>query len=625
MLTPADIGGSEIWSIESTIRAGMFPTELMGASGDSALYMIKGAPLKEPPHPSGTYDLYETRRTAEGWRTVRRLSPSGAEAVFPEAGGVSADHLYHFTGATRVAGLEGGTLAEEGRATYLGKPDGTFEYIGIGSKDVETRALGRYITPAGGHVIFSTTVLESSWCTGGEPCPAKQLEPDAPPTGTGAVYDRSVGGDTRVVSLLPNDVTPAAGEEAQYQGNSADGSTVAFKVAGTLYLRVNNLETKEVTSGPATYAGLSLNGSRLFYISSGNIKMFDVATGVTVQVNTSADAQIVNIADNGDRVYFVSPSLLDGADGVAGEPNLYVWKAEGETTNFVATLEPSDVSGLPALDTWTTNVVAPNPFGEEVGPGADPSRTSPDGRFIAFESDARLTPFDNAGHTAIYWYDAATEQLRCASCDPSGASPVADARLEQFNFLKAAVAVHNLTADGSRVFFESQEPLVARDVDGGNDVYEWALEPGGTPSLHLISAGDSAQYFIPNYPFIGFNGNPLEDDILFGVSPSGSDVAFSSRTPLLSSAGRAGVPVLYDARVDGGFAEPVAPECLEACQSGLPEPMLSSSASSRFRGNGNVRKHRCTHRRHKSAKRRCRRSHKHRARRMHQKGQEDGR
>src|SRR4029077_7621293 len=128
----------------------------------------------------------------------------------------------------------------------------------------------------------------------------------------------------------------------------------------------------------ATFGGLSADGSALFYLSGGtadggNIHRLDVASKEDVEINASADASIVNVSADGSRVYFISPSQLDGTKGAAGQPNLYVWS--GAAPEFIATVSPDDLEGVPALTNWTSWVVnSPGTAGEQ-GPGADSSRT----------------------------------------------------------------------------------------------------------------------------------------------------------------------------------------------------------------------------------------------------------
>jgi len=278
-VSPPNADGREI----SAIRVppfNTFATELASPFSDSILYMTPGTPLSEPGGASGTYDLYEAVRSSSGgWLTVRHLNPSGAEAVFPEVGGVSSNHLYDFYRVTPVLGEEGGSLASNGPTNYLGRPDGSFEPIGTGSLGVDRKAEGRWISPNGDHVIFATGTCGS--------CTPIQLEPQAPENGTAAVYDRGPDGPTKVISLLPDGSTPLPGENASYQGASADGSAVAFKIAETLYVRLDDNETKLVTAEESTFAGLSADGSMLFYVHAGDIFAFNTPTGAQDEINAS--------------------------------------------------------------------------------------------------------------------------------------------------------------------------------------------------------------------------------------------------------------------------------------------------------------------------------------------------
>ncbi|MGN6588415.1 MAG: hypothetical protein ACTHKT_13255, partial [Solirubrobacterales bacterium] len=228
----------------------LFPTELASPSRDSIVYATFESPLLSPSGPNGNIDLYEALRGPSGWTTARRLTPSGDQGVNPNVGGVSSDHSYSFFHVAPIGGLGppriGGSLAGEFGAAYLSKPDGTVEAVAIGAEGEEPLAQGRYISEGGKHVIFSTGKqdVQSIWCqsaiVGGHECKALKLEPNAPETGTGAVYDREAGGTAHVVSLLPPNITPTAGQQALYQGASKDGTSIAFKIEGNLYLRVNS-------------------------------------------------------------------------------------------------------------------------------------------------------------------------------------------------------------------------------------------------------------------------------------------------------------------------------------------------------------------------------------------------
>jgi hypothetical protein len=600
-----------------------FPMELDSPVGDSFIFDTSRSPLKTPPGANGRIegDVYEAKRSDAGWQTVRHVTPTGAETVIPMPGGISADHGYNFVFVpVKLSGLPfNGSLGREGDGDFLGDPTGSYELTGVGSLGVERLAQGRYISPGGAHVIFSTgrTAEESGWCylIDVDPkltCSAVRLEPEAPPTGTGAIYDRTADGPTHVVSLLPGNKTPGAGENAIYQGVSSDGSSVAFKVGDTLYVRADNgspgANTEEVANSGATFAGISAEGAYLFYVVGGNIHRFSTESGKDEQLNSSGDAEMVNVSADGSHVYFISPSQLVGAEGMPSEPNLYAW-SDGALT-YVATVAESDTTGSPALTNWISQVAGPAPNGFVIGPGNDSSRTTPDGSVIVFESRAQLTPLhDNAGHEAIYRYETLDDSLTCVSCGAVGSPATADARLQPpaERELEPRTVVHNLTADGGRVFFETSEPLVEGDLDSVNDVYEWQATEGIAP-LALISSGNATA-------FAQTPGVSPEPNILMGVSADGSDVFFRSLEPLVPGAPEGGAMAIYDARVGGGFPIPSpAPACLglDTCRAASDAaPALERAGSQSLAGTGNVkpRKHRRCHRKHKRREQKQRRCH----------------
>jgi len=638
LVTPPDSNGrllSDIAAFRDPYD--LFPAEPVSPSGNSFVFETGGSALPAPLGGNGKVygDRWETQRGPTGWQVVRHVTPSGAELPTPEPGGLSADHDYNFVFAPLQAdGIStNGSLTAEGEADYLGDPSGHFELTGVGSLGVERLVQGRYISPGGKHVIFSTgrSPAASGWCyhfhhPPAHICPVAKLEPDAPPAGTGAIYDREADGPTHVVSLLPGDVTPAAGEEAFYQGAAADGSSVAFTIGepllGTLYIRVNNgaenAKTEKVSANPTTFGGISDDGRYLYYLSGvsegqrfrGDIHRFDTVTEEDQVVNSSGDAEMVNVSADGSHVYFISPSQLDGSKGTAGERNLYAWS--GGSPEYVATVDTADTEGGVALNRWAQ---ASAPSAEQrSGPGSATSRTTPDGSVIVFESHAQLTSYDNAGHSEIYRYDNEDKSLICVSCNPDGTPASADAHLETMApatvfALEPSTVIHNVTNDGTRVFFESSEALVESDGDTVNDVYEWQQTPSGG-TLMLISSGHSTEYAHTVPPTVFPN-------LLMGVSPSGDDVLFTSFEPLLPGAPVGGAPAVYDARVDGGFPAPLAPVTCseEACRPpAFSPPALGAAGSAGLRGAGNVtpskrgRKHhhrRCHRRANRHKRRGC--------------------
>jgi len=594
LVTPPDANGL---FPRSFIGAGggrnNFSTPLASPSGENVVFDTEGAlPGTEG---NGSVDAYEAIRGQGGW-TSHVVSPSGAQAEQPGPGGLSADHAYAFWESGNSGGLALGGLD----TSYVRLPGGDFELFGEGSMGTDQAADAKLITPGAGHIVFAT----------GRFAPAVQLEPDAPEAPIGAIYDRTPGG-TQVVSLLPNDAAPSV--PAIYQGASTDGSVIAFKVEETLYVRLEGTTTVEVASGNLRFAGISQDGETIFYFRPdgsenpvrGDIYAFDTTTEATTPIVTGGGSTVVNVSADGSHVYFVSTQQLGGGEGTPGADNLYVW--DGSTTRFIATLDPSDLTafdpnGLVNLATWTT-YASGNALDENHGPANNPSRTTPDGAILVFQSHASLTPYDGDGHSEIYMYDAGSEALTCVSCNPTGAPATSDAELQGFRGgapTNALSQIPNVTGDGRTVFFQSPEALVPGDGDGATDVYEWRE---GT--LFLISSGDS-------------DGTP---DFLYGMTPDGHDVFFETRDALLPEDRSGGAGAIYDARVGGGFPATqgevsCTPE--DNCQ-GAPSlsPQLSAPSSESFQSSPGVRPQHCrkgTHRAKRHGRSRCVKNHRHRRR-----------
>jgi hypothetical protein len=589
LVTPPDTGGRIPTGSPFGILGSAIPTPLASPDGGSVLFAVEGGSLGGLPG-SGYLDSYEARRRSDGRWITSFAGLSGAEAQESIPEGASPGHGITFHDVSTAGGsLDTG---DPNGAFYLRYRDGGVEPVGRGSLGDDTRAEPREVSEDGTRVVFATGL--------GNLAPSIQLEPDAPPTGTGAVYQRALGGPTRVVSLLPNDVKPAAGEDAAYVGASADGSAIAFEIEGILYLRLDGKQTVPVASGDPRFGGLSRDGRRLVYlqpneaeplvagtqIPQGAIHVFDPEGGGDTPIGSGDKAVLVNVSADASHVYFVSPQKLDGSKGVTGADNLYVW--DGSTSRFIATLEHEDVTGdgeAGGLGLWVPLAVDASPNGTTGGPASAPSRSTPDGAVLVFEAAADLAPsYATGGHIEVYRYSALAGSLACVSCNPTGARPVSDAALmsrpsgEAFISLppiNAITEIANVTPDGGRVLFQSGDRLGLSDRDVALDVYEWrASGVGGCARgggcIGLISSGQSTG-----------------DEYLYAMSADGSDVFFWSGERLLSE-DIGDAPSIYDARIGGGApASPAAVNpCLgEACQPAVTPPAEPNSI---VEGEGNV-------------------------------------
>jgi hypothetical protein len=536
-----------------------FPTLEASPDGNRASFLIEGG-LIPGNEGAGAFngDLYLATRGSEGW-TSEVTGPSGKEAVGPQPGSVSPDQTYSF-------------WEEPLTAVHIRCPDGHSELVGRGSLGEDPRVNAKLITENGSHIIFQTTNF------GGHV--AQQLEPNAPPAGTAAVYDRSAEGPTHVVSLLPGDVVPAEKEDAAYLGTSEDGEGIVFSIGGAIYIRLDDAETLKVAEPGATFAGVSEGGKRVFYVEGGDLFAYDTEAKTAIAFSESSDVTPVNVATGGTRAYFISPTVLtsepnpEGEEAEGGKENLYL-SEEGQIS-FIGIVTERDVVGEERPD---GNVGGLGLWVESLGfsaPAIDPSRTTPSGATFLFESRADLTGFNSEGFAQVYRYDQTQNRLTCLSCSPTGTPPTSDASLQsvaasQPSLLPASAhaKIPNQSPDGKRAFFQTAEPLVVADTDKLLDVYEWEEDgvgscekPGGC--TYLISGGHSSS-----------------PDFLFAMSASGNDVFFRT-TDILLSRDLESTLSLYDARVEGGFPEPVIPpECEgEGCHPYTPPPAIPTKPPS---------------------------------------------
>jgi len=536
---------------------------------------------------SGGIDGYRAQRgagahPAAGW-TNELFGPTYAQVGIGGSGrqrGVAADQRYWFFG---IGGEE--PLEETLEGEYLRTPAG-FEVLGQGSLGTDMGAGARYVSGGGTHVVFFSKA---------------HLEDEAAPAGTVAIYDRAAGSSSaEVVSVKPDGSPFGAGQDASYVASSEDGAAVVFTVAGALYLHRGGTTT-EIAAAPSTFAGISADGERVFYLDTtffaepppAGLFVCEVQAGpcagpgAQAPTEIASDSILINVSPDGSQVFFSSKDALTGSEesdnheqAQAGERNLYVW--DGASTRFLAVLDPADFLSFGGEDLedmfrWTKAISA----GQDVGRANSPTRATPDGEVFVFQSHAQLTAYDNGGHGAIYRYAPAAEpgaRLTCVSCDPSGAAASGDALLQIFGgkaggVTRESTLIPNVTDDGSAVFFQSPDRLLPEDANGVQDVYEWKAKGAGGCQrlggcLALISSGQGER-----------------SSLLYGMSADGRDLIFATNEKLVGQ-DVPGSQSLYDARVQGGIPNPPAKAPCEgdACQgAGAIPPALPTPTSAGIR------------------------------------------
>ncbi len=217
------------------------------------------------------------------------------------------------------------------------------------------------------------------------------------------------------------------------------------------------------------------------------------------------------------------------------------------------------------------------------------------GNDAVFTSTLPLTGYDNAFHSEVFRYDAASETLECASCNPTSEQATGEATL--------ATNGSSLTEDG-RVFFNSTEGLVDRDLNENQDVYEW--EPQGFKFEMEHEKFQTCETTGGCVQLISTGTSPFDSSLL-GVSADGTDVYFFTHDSLVSSDQNGSLVKIYDARSLGGFDQVPPPHQCQASDechgsgSAMPPPPIIRTVVGTPVGNAtpspNSRKHRHHHRR----------------------------
>lgn len=557
-----------------------------------------------PGSQSGGYNYISTRGEV-GWSTENstpRQSYTGDRCIDAD----STTFAYTpslTTGVLDVGGdqnrveLPGGCGAE-GVEVVAGEPAGVKNLL------LRDNTTGKYqlinatppnVTPAdaqfqGASADLSTVIFKEN----------ATLAQGAPP-GAEDLYEWNRG-TLRLVTFLP-DGKPTVGSLAATWAPrprviSSDGSHVFFTAGGDLYVRVNGASTVRLdvsqaggSGGGGEFKDASADGSRVFFTddasagltndtvagSGSNLYLYEKGRLTNLTPGGHAEVEDVDgTSADGSYVYFVARGSL-AAGARQGQPNLYLW--HGSSLTLIATLG----NGIDSRDS---------------------TRVSPGGTFFAFTAATSPTGYDNTDSVTgfadpeIFLYDARSNRLTCASCQPSGEAPSAGGAYIKGLEGAGTTGRRNLSDDG-QLFFDTREALLPRDTNGQGDVYEF--ENG---QQRLLSTGTSAS-----------------ESAFVDASESGDDVFLLTRQKLVPQDTNEEALSIYDARVNGGFASVVSPPpctTADACRAPVsPQPTLYGAPSTQtIISAGNVtasskavpKKKRKMHRRH--ACKRLRNKHK---------------
>ena len=507
------------------------------------------------------------------------LGPVSIEGATPDLSHV----VLRSQGVPLAEGVTGGGLYEwsAGRLAPLSvKPEsegGAVEGGTFGSGAGSTR---KAISDDGSRVLFSTG--------GGGSVAFK------------ALYVRDV---EREETARLDVVQPGAfgtGEEAPlFQGANAAGTVALFT------------DTQNLTED-ANESGADLYRCQVTVEAGGELGC-DLTDLTADPGGESAGVQglLSGVSEDATSAYFVATGALDaapnshGESAVGGQPNLYRWQ-QGSGVRFIATLAGADSKD------WGGG----NRQAAETSAAASPS-----GRYLAFMSSRSLTGYDNRDALTneldkeVFRYDALTDSLVCASCNPSGAAPrgqlggaegtptsvLSDPQQIWEGSPVAAILPENVSAelngtptyyprvvhDDGRLFFNAADSLVPADSNGAWDVYEY--EPTGAGDCSAASGGAATSLSAGGCVSLISAGTGEGESGFLDASEGGND-AFFITAAQLSVTDEDHINDVYDARVDGIPATLTPhPECQgEACQPPVNPPNEQTPASATFKGKGNL-------------------------------------
>ena len=501
-VSDANHATTELVSIGAAGGDGPFTPTFGGASADGARVFFATDEALDAGDTDSRIDLYERFGS-----TTTRVStgPSGGNGAFDATfEGSSAD-------GTRVFFTTNESLDAGDTDTF---PD-IYERSGSTTTRITTGPSGgngnfyvffRGASADGTRVFFTTN---------------ESLEPGDTDTRTD-VYERSGSTTTRIStgSSGGNGTSTASFSDASADGtrvfftsyealepDDTDSQVDIYERSGSTTTRISTGSSGGNAAFGAGFGGSSADGTRVFFDTNESLDAGDTDTrtdvyersgSTTARISTSStggngsfDAFFRGASADGTRVFFGTQERLEAGDT---DPHGDIYERFGSTTTrittgssggngnfsyffrtpsadgtrffFVATesLEPDDTdtkNDIYERSGSTTTRISTGSSGGNGSFGADFAAVSADGTRVFFATAEPLEPDDTDTATDIYErFGSTTTRI---STGPSGGN---DGSFTSFD---------GMSADGTRVFFNTDERLLAADGDSANDIYAAGL------------------------------------------------------------------------------------------------------------------------------------------------------
>ena len=340
------------------------------------------------------------------------------------------------------------------------------------------------------------------------------------------------------VALAPQLITPGTANHTYLSSASGDGSRVYFNTdekldpadgdskfdvyernvaTGAIRLMTDRVQAGADEEVDVTSGGASADGSRFIFATDEQVvdadddagsDLYEVTSGgvtlltdrVQAGADTDADAFGGGLSADLTKVFFITQEqLVDADDDSAFDVYL---RSSGTTTLVSDRVQAGADAELGASST---------------------AKLTPDGSRFLFLTSEQIVDADDDTILDLYLYDV-----------PTGTTTLVSDRVQAgADSSLAADAVDSFPAlapDGSRVFFTTEEAILAQDTDGPwDDVYEYRVADGVTTMVSDRIQGGSDG---PNHAGITFTGGRP-------TSADGSHVLFASSEALLAEDGDA--------------------------------------------------------------------------------------
>ena len=516
-------GWSVEWTTDATDEPGTFGSRTLFSTDDGLrqLFQTENS-IAETDQVEHSNDAYLRLRAPDGSRTMTWLTPGDRETSSSRFVVAATPDL-----ETVLIDTESPMVPEDtdaGNDVYLVRDDGATLVTPGTTGSARTEVSGRRAVPGtlaedASYVYFIT---------------ASAL--DATDVDTRLdLYRWNDDGSIRLISVNRRQLPLGTDFDVTFLAASADGDRACFTT------RTRLLDGDED----------NLDDLYCYRVSTDTLER--VSSGLND--NTTRPVRGLAVSEDGSSVFFSTDIALHAADNDAGQ-SLYLHR--GGAVSYLGPLDATDTNQARRIASAV--------------PAQRALRVSHDGTEIVFASARAIdTDEDRDARIDVYRWslDGGFELVSAGTPDRDatiGAAPT----LSDTVFTDDAVPGRVVAADWQAIYFETADPLVAEDTDGGYvDVYEWS-----DGQVRLISPPGNARY----------------DALYVDNSADGSSVFFVTAEPVLPQDVNA-TRDLYVAREGGGFPlVPPTPGCVsDACQGLLPVPPAPTPPGSRdFTGPGDL-------------------------------------